>query len=77
MAPDVSNVLHAEADVGTGQNGGGDQNMYGGEQAEEEDDDEIDFNLGGNTNGGDYNTNYEDNSSNTRGHGGPGIKEDG
>lgn len=51
--------------------------MYGGEQAEEEDDDEIDFNLGGNTNGGDYNTNYEDNSSNSRGHGGPGIKEDG
>ena len=51
------------------QNGDGDEQMYGGEQ---DDDDEIDFNLG---NGGGAEQTY-DAPSHQEAHG-PGIKEDG
>jgi hypothetical protein len=51
------------------QNGDGDEQMYGGEQ---DDDDEIDFNLG---NGGGAEQSY-DGPSHQEAHG-PGIKEDG
>ena len=49
------------------QNGGEDEQVY----AEDEEDDEIDFNLGGNGSGG-----YEASTSHHES-GGPGIKEDG
>jgi RNA-binding protein Musashi len=52
------------------QNGDGDEQMYGGEQ---DDDDEIDFNLG--NNGGGAEQSY-DAPSHQEAHG-PGIKEDG
>jgi hypothetical protein len=48
------------------QNGGGDEQMYNGE---EDMDDEIDFNLGGNGNNYDAPATHESH--------GPGIKEDG
>lgn len=51
------------------QNGDGDQQMYGGEQ---DMDDEIDFNLGGNSNGYDAPKNDYKHEEH-----GPGIKEDG
>lgn len=52
------------------QNGNGDEQMYGGEQ---DDDDEIDFNLG---NGAGGEQTYEAPPSHHEAHG-PGIKEDG
>lgn len=57
-----------------GQNGGHDQHMYSGEQGDDED--EIDFNLG-NGNGNTFKDEYDDGAHHQRGHGGPGIKEDG
>jgi len=53
------------------QNGNGDEQMYGGEQ---DDDDEIDFNLG---NGGGAEHSYDAPPSHHHEAHGPGIKEDG
>jgi len=53
------------------QNGEGDPQMYGGEQ---DMDDEIDFNLGGNSNN--YEAPAQSHHHNQEAHG-PGIKEDG
>jgi len=54
-------------------NGDGDEKMYGGE---EEDDDEIDFNLGGDSGGAEQTYDAPSHSHHDEAHG-PGIKEDG
>ena len=64
--PAPETALKEEEAEQVAQNGEGDEHMYNGEQ---DDDDDIDFNLGGNGNSYDAPATHEQH--------GPGIKEDG
>ncbi|KAN0108423.1 hypothetical protein V8E51_008165 [Hyaloscypha variabilis] len=75
-APEAESIVEPAAEAETNgegsnehpeHNGGGDEQMYNGE--EDVDDDDIDFNLGGNGNNYDAPATHESH--------GPGIKEDG
>lgn len=69
VKPELAAASEDKVEDSVEQNGDGDEQMYGGEQ---DDDDEIDFNLG---NGGGNEHSYEA-PSHQEAHG-PGIKEDG